>query len=168
MLEPMSAPVNALHWQGHSPYPRHAWPHQQSALRSTKINLSAIHHAPRRRLLTVTGVTGIAFTLSWIAGLSVPAPSPKLTASGTEITAALAGHGTAVASCPPSPRGRQPLGWPSFRSPWPGPRAGPGAAAAARFACIAGVAAAVTSLAQFVLGMVLAWDVRSRPGAPAL
>ena len=52
----------------------------------------------RRRLLTVTGVTGIAFTLSWIAGLSVPAPSPKLTASGAEIIAALAGHGTAVAA----------------------------------------------------------------------
>ena len=34
-------------------------------------------------VLTVTGVTGIAFTLSWIAGLAVPAPSPKLTASGT-------------------------------------------------------------------------------------
>ena len=62
------------------------------------MDLSAIHDVPRRRLLTVTGVTGIAFTLSWIAGLAIPAPSPKLTASGTEITAALAGHGTAVAA----------------------------------------------------------------------
>jgi hypothetical protein len=44
----------------------------------------------RRRPLTVTGVTGIGYTLSWIAGLSVPAPSPKLTASGAEITAAFA------------------------------------------------------------------------------
>ena len=41
------------------------------------MDLSAIHDVPRRRLLTVTGVTGIAFTLSWIAGLSVAAPSPS-------------------------------------------------------------------------------------------
>ena len=58
------------------------------------MNLSANRH----RLLTVTGVAGIGYTLSWLAGLSVAAPSPKLTASGTEITAALAGHGTAVAA----------------------------------------------------------------------
>jgi hypothetical protein len=54
--------------------------------------------ATRRRLLTVTGVAGIGYTLSWIAGLSVPAPSPKLTASGAEIVAAFAGHGTAAAA----------------------------------------------------------------------
>ena len=46
----------------------------------------------------LAGVPGIAFTLSWIAGLAIPAPSPKLTASGAEIIAALAGHGTAVAA----------------------------------------------------------------------
>jgi hypothetical protein len=40
------------------------------------VNLSANRHR-----LTVTGVAGIGYTLSWIAGLSVPAPSPKLTAS---------------------------------------------------------------------------------------
>ena len=62
------------------------------------MDLSVTHGVPRRRLLTVTGVTGIAFTLSWIAGLSVAAPSPSLTASGAEIVAALAGHGTAVAT----------------------------------------------------------------------
>ena len=45
------------------------------------MNLSA----NRRRLLTVTGVAGIGYALSWIAGLSVPAPSPKLTASGTKM-----------------------------------------------------------------------------------
>jgi hypothetical protein len=58
------------------------------------MNLSANRH----RLLTVTGVAGIGYTLSWIAGLSVPAPSPRLTASGAEIATALAGHGTAVAA----------------------------------------------------------------------
>ena len=72
------------------------------------MDLSVTHGVPRRRLLTVTGVTGIAFTLSWIAGLSVAAPSPSLTASGAEIVAALAGHGTAVATQSPSPRGCPP------------------------------------------------------------
>ena len=86
---------------------------------------SATHDPPRRRLLTVTGVTGIAFTLSWIAGLSVAAPSPKLTASGAEITAASPGTGPRWRRSSPSPRGCQPPGWPSCRSPWPGLRAGP-------------------------------------------
>lgn len=44
------------------------------------MDLSPIQGVPRRRLLTVTGVTGIAYTLSWIAGLAVAAPSPRLTA----------------------------------------------------------------------------------------
>ena len=59
---------------------------------------SAAQDMPRCHLLTVTAVAGIAFTLSWIAGLSIAAPGPKLTASGAEIVAALAGHGTAVAA----------------------------------------------------------------------
>ena len=126
------------------------------------MNLSAIHDAPRRRLLTVTGVTGIAFTLSWIAGLSVPAPSPKLTASGTEITAALAGHGTAVAAQFALTEGLPAAGLAIVSVALARAARRSGAAAAARFACIAGVAAAVTSLAQFVLGMVLAGT--SAPG----
>lgn len=32
------------------------------------MDLSAAHDPARRRLLTVTGVIGIAYTLSWIAG----------------------------------------------------------------------------------------------------
>src|SRR5947199_76876 len=51
-----------------------------------------------RRLLTVTGLAGIGYALSWIAGLSIPAPMPKITASGDQIATALAGHGTAVAA----------------------------------------------------------------------
>src|SRR6266568_8042769 len=51
----------------------------------------------RRRLLTVTGLAGLGYSLSWIAGLAVPAPSPGLCASGAEIVAALSGHGPAVA-----------------------------------------------------------------------
>ena len=120
------------------------------------MDLPAIHDVPRRRLLTVTGVTGIAFTLSWIAGLSVAAPSPKLTASGTEITAALAGHGTAVAAQFALTEGLPAAGLAIISVALARAARRSGAAVAARFACIAGVAAAVISLAQFVLGMVLA------------
>ena len=130
------------------------------------MDLSAIHDVPRRRLLTVTGVTGIAFTLSWIAGLSVAAPSPKLTASGTEITAALAGHGTAVAAQFALTEGLPAAGLAIISVALARAARRSGAAAAARFACIAGVAAAVISLAQFVLGMVLAGT--SAPGTAHL
>ena len=47
----------------------------------------------RRPLATAPAATGIAFTLSWIIGLAIPAPSPRLTASGDAILSALAGHG---------------------------------------------------------------------------
>ena len=47
----------------------------------------------RHRLLTVTGAIGIGYTLSWIAGLVVPAPSPKFSASGAQILSAIAGQG---------------------------------------------------------------------------
>jgi hypothetical protein len=53
--------------------------------------------ATRRRLLTVTGLAGIGYALSWIAGLSVPAPSPKLTASGAEIALARAARRSGAA-----------------------------------------------------------------------
>ncbi len=52
----------------------------------------------RRRLLTVPGVVGIGYSLSWIAGLAVPAPSPRFGAPGAEVVAALAGHGPAFAT----------------------------------------------------------------------
>jgi hypothetical protein len=51
----------------------------------------------RHRLLTVTGAVGIGYTLSWIAGLTVPAPSPKFSASGAQIVSAVAGHAPALA-----------------------------------------------------------------------
>ncbi len=79
----------------------------------------------RRRLLTVTGVAGIGYTLSWVAGLSVPAPSPKLTASGAEIAAALAGHGTAVAAQYALEEGVPAAGLAIVSIAWPTRHAGP-------------------------------------------
>jgi hypothetical protein len=51
----------------------------------------------RHRLLTATGAVGIGYTLSWVAGLTVPAPSPKFSASGAQILSAVAGHAPALA-----------------------------------------------------------------------
>ena len=109
----------------------------------------------RRRLLTVTGVAGIGYALSWIAGLSVRRPARN--------------------SPPPEPRSLP--RWPGTGPPWPrstpSPRGacrraghrldrlGPGgtqsgAGAATRVRPRAGVAAALISLLQFALGAVLA------------
>jgi hypothetical protein len=156
MTEPVSAPADLYHQQDRPPYSRPPSPRQQKAQGTRKMDLSATGDMPRRRLLTVTGVTGIAFTLSWIAGLAVPAPSPKLTASGTEIIAALAGHGTAVAAQFTLTEGLPAAGLAIISVALARAARRSGAATAARFALIAGVAAAVISLAQFVLGIVLA------------
>jgi len=119
------------------------------------MDLSAIHVVPRRRLLTVTGITGIAYTLSWIAGLAVAAPSLRLTASGAQIAAAFAGHETAVAAQFALTEGLPAAGLAiiAIALAWAARRSG---AAAARAALIAGGAAALISLLQFVLGAVLA------------
>jgi hypothetical protein len=112
--------------------------------------------AGRRRPLTVTGVAGIGYALSWIAGLSVRAPSPKLTASGAEITAALAEHGTAVTAQFALTEGLPAAGLAIVSIALARAALRSGADAAARVALIAGGAAALISLLQFVLGAVLA------------
>ena len=120
------------------------------------MDLSPIHVVPRRRLLTVTGITGIAYTLSWIAGLAVAAPSPKLTASGAQIAAAFAGHQTAVAVQFALTEGLPAAGLAIIAVALARAARRSGAAAAARAALLAGAAAALISLLQFVLGAVLA------------
>jgi hypothetical protein len=112
--------------------------------------------ATRRRLLTVTGLAGIGYALSWIAGLSVPAPSPKLTASGAEIAAAFAGHGTAVAAQFALTEGLPAAGLAIVSIALARAARRSGAAEAARVALIAGGAAALISLLQFALGAALA------------
>src|ERR1700728_1961028 len=113
-------------------------------------------HGTAHRLLTVTGMTGIAYTLSWIAGGSIPAPSPPLSASGAEITAALAGHGAAVAAQFTLTEGLPAAGLAVVSLALARAARRSGAAAAARVALVAGLAAALVSLVQFVFGMALA------------
>jgi hypothetical protein len=122
--------------------------------------------ANRRRLLTVTGVAGIGYALSWIAGLSVPAPMPKLTASGDQIAAAVAGHGTAVAAQFALTEGLPAAGLAVVSIALARAARRSGTVTAARVAVIAGVTAALVSLTQFVLGAVLAQT--SAPGTAHL
>ena len=103
----------------------------------------------RRRLLTVTGAIGIGYTLSWIAGLAIPAPSPKFSASGAQIVSAIAGHAPALAV--------------QFALTEGLPAAGIAVVAIAlakitgsRLAMAAGVTAAAISVLQFCLGTWLA------------
>ena len=103
----------------------------------------------RRRLLTITGAIGIGYTLSWIAGLLVPAPSPKFSASGARIVSAIAGHAPALAV--------------QFALTEGLPAAGIAVVAIAlarvtgsQLAMAAGVTAAVISVLQFCLGIWLA------------
>jgi hypothetical protein len=112
-----------------------------------------------RALLTIPAVTGIAYTASWIAGLSVPSPSPALNASGDTIAAALAGHGTAVAANFALTEGVPAVGLAIIGFYLARAARRSAASAAARPGRIAGIAAltaALISLTQFVLGMVLA------------
>jgi hypothetical protein len=127
------------------------------------MDLSVTRDVRHRRLLTVTGVTGIAYTLSWLAGLAVAAPSPKLTASGASITAALAGHQAAVALQFGLTEGLPAVGLAVISIALARAARHAGAAAHARIAVIAGLAAALISLVQFVLGVVLAWTANSGP-----
>jgi len=130
------------------------------------MDLSATRDMPRRRLLTVTGVAGIAYTLSWIAGLAVAVPSPRLTASGAEIAAAFAGHRTGVAAQFTLTEGLPAAGLAIVSIALARAARRSGAAAAARVALIAGGAAALISLTQFALGAVLAGT--SAPGTAHL
>jgi hypothetical protein len=119
-----------------------------------------------RRLLTIPGVVGIGYSLSWIAGLALPAPSPRFGAPGTEVVAALAGHGPAVATqfalteglpaagiavisvaLARTARQREAVGAVSL----------PG-----RFALVSGLVAAIISALQFGLGIAL--TATSAPG----
>jgi hypothetical protein len=125
-------------------------------LSNTKTDPSVTWDLRHRRLLTVTGVTGIAYTLSWIAGLAVAAPSPKLTASGASITAALAGHQAAVVAQFALTEGLPAVGLAVISIALARAARRSGAVRHARIIVIAGLAAALISLVQFVLGTALA------------
>ena len=108
------------------------------------------------------GLTGVGYTLSWVAGLAVPVPSPRLGATGPEVVAALAGHGPAVAAQFTLTEGLPAIGIAVVSvalARFARHRGGP---VASRFALAAGLVAAAISAVQAVLGMTLA--ATSAPG----
>ena len=110
----------------------------------------------RLRLLTVPGLVGLGYTLSWIAGLAVPAPSPGFGASGAGIVAALSGHGPALAAQYTLTEGLPAAGIAVIAVALARLARRSGATAAVRFALVAGLTAAVISAVQFGLGLGLA------------
>src|ERR1700749_3544836 len=116
----------------------------------------------RRRLLTVPVLAGLGYTLSWIAGLAVPAPSPGFGATGAEIVAALSGHGPAVAAQFTLTEGLPAAGIAVIAVALARTARRSGSAPTARVAPVAGLAAAVISAMQFGLGLAL--TATSAPG----
>ena len=109
-----------------------------------------------RRLLAVPALAGAGYTLSWIAGLAVPAPSPAFGASGASIVAALHGHGPALAAQFTLTEGLPAAGLAIVAIALARTARRYGSPRAARFALASGLAAAVISAAQFIGGLILA------------
>jgi hypothetical protein len=113
------------------------------------MTINQIALAPsRHRSLTISGAIGIGYTLSWIAGLSIPAPNPSFTATNPQITTALAGHGAAVALQFALTEGLPAIGIAAVSVLL-------ARAARSRLALITGLTAAAISVVMFALGLVL-------------
>jgi hypothetical protein len=113
-------------------------------------------HRRRLLLLTVPALAGLGYTLSWIAGLAVPAPSPGFGATGAGIVAALSGHGPAIAAQYALTEGLPAAGIAVIAVALARAARRRGEARAARFALVAGLTAAIISAVQFGLGLALA------------
>jgi len=115
-----------------------------------------------RRRLTALGAVGVGYSLSWLAGLAVPAPSPRLGAPGAEVVAALAGHGPAIATQFALTEGLPAVGIAVISAALARAARREGMTVAARFALAAGLTAAAISAVQFGLGLAL--TATSAPG----
>jgi hypothetical protein len=109
--------------------------------------------AGRRRPLMIAA--GVGYSLSWLAGLAVPAPSPRFGAPGAEVVAALAGHGPAVVTQFALTEGLPAVGIAVISAALAGTARRSRAARAARIVLVAGLVAAVISAVQFALGLAL-------------
>ena len=120
----------------------------------------------RSRVMTVTGIAGIGYTLSWIAGLSIPAPSLGFNPPGARIIAVLAGHGAAVAAQYALTEGLPAAVIAIIAVALSRAARRRGAVTAARLALVSGVTAAIVSVLQFGLGLALI--ATSAPGTAHL
>jgi hypothetical protein len=121
---------------------------------------------PHSRVMTVTGIVGIGYTLSWIAGLSIPAPDPGFDPPGARIVATLAGHGAAVAAQYALTEGLPAAGIAIIAVALARAARRRGAVTAARLALVSGLTAAIVSVLQFGLGLALI--AASAPGTAHL
>jgi hypothetical protein len=112
--------------------------------------------ATRRGVMVVPVAAGVAFTVSWIAGLAIPAPNPRLTASGTAIASALAGHAGQVVANFVFTEGLPAFGLAVVSAFLARALGLLGAAGLAGTARVAGLVAAAISLTQCMLGVALA------------
>jgi hypothetical protein len=135
---------------------------RSGSLRSGSLRSGSLRSGSLRGLMTATGVVGIGYTLSWIAGLLLPAPSPAFSASGAGIVTALAGHGLAVAAQYALTEGLPAAGIAVISIALASAARRRGAIIAARFALASGVLAAIVSAVQFGLGLALV--ATSEPG----
>jgi hypothetical protein len=109
---------------------------------------------PARRfhsLLTTTGAIGTGYALSWIAGLSLPAPSPALNASGAAIVTAYSGHEATAAVNFALTEGLPAVGIAVISLALARATGG----TRGRVLRAAGLVATVISIAEFVLGLIL-------------
>jgi hypothetical protein len=120
----------------------------------------------RGRWLTGLGAVGVGYSLSWIAGLSVSAPSPAFGASGRQIVTAFAGHGAALATQFALTEGLPAVGIAVVTVALASAGRARGEITAGRFALASGLIAAIISVLQFGLGLLLA--TTSSPGTAHL
>lgn len=116
----------------------------------------------RRRVMVAPVAAGVAFTVSWIAGLAIPAPSPRLTASGTAIATALVGHGGEIVANFVFTEGLPAFALAVVSAFLARALGLLGAAGLAGTTRVAGLVAAAISLTQCMLGVALARN--SAPG----
>jgi len=120
----------------------------------------------RRRAGMALAVIGVAYTISWIAGLAVNAPSPELGASGTGIVSQLTGHAASEVANFVLCEGLPAVGLAVVSVALARAIRGSGATRAGLIALIAGAIAAAISLVQCFLGVALARA--SAPGSAHL
>jgi hypothetical protein len=119
---------------------------------------TAVVH-PRQHVLTSLPATfGIAYSVSWIAGLTVGAPAPTFADSGSEIIRELSGHTGAFTTQFLLTEGLPAIGLAVVALALARTTHSP---LASRLAAVTGVAAALISFTQFLLGLALA-----RAGSP--
>jgi hypothetical protein len=106
--------------------------------------------------MVVPVAAGFGFSASWIAGLAIPAPSPRLTAPGATVVAALAGHSGEVVANFVLTEGLPAFGLAVVSAFLARALRVHGATGLASTARVAGLVAAAISLTQCALGVALA------------